>query len=53
MLHFLPPSTYMEGGLCLSFPIRFCMFRFGPRECKKAMMYSDQGRLNYNVQIWS
>ncbi|KAM5551077.1 hypothetical protein ABKV19_027451 [Rosa sericea] len=25
------------------------MFRFGPRESKKAMMYSDIGRLNCNV----
>lgn len=24
-------------------------FRFGPRESKKAMMYSDVGRLNCNV----
>lgn len=24
-------------------------FRFGPRESKKAMMYSDTGRLNCNV----
>lgn len=26
-----------------------CDFRFGPRESKKAMMYSDIGRLNCNV----
>ena len=26
-----------------------CYFRFGPRESKKAMMYSDIGRLNCNV----
>lgn len=27
----------------------FFQFRFGPRESKKAMMYSDVGRLNCNV----
>ena len=34
-----------------SFPcvVDFIWFRFGPRESKKAMMYSDVGRLNCNV----
>lgn len=27
------------------------LFRFGPRESKKAMMYSDVGRLNCNVSF--
>lgn len=29
--------------------VNFVWFRFGPRESKKAMMYSDIGRLNCNV----
>jgi exosome complex component MTR3 len=28
---------------------RTSLFRFGPRESKKAMMYSDKGKLNCNV----
>jgi hypothetical protein len=34
--------------LLCSLPDAFC-YRFGPRESKKAMMYSDTGRLNCNV----
>lgn len=31
------------------FDLSFGWFRFGPRESKKAMMYSDIGRLNCSV----
>lgn len=34
---------------CFSSIDVFVCFRFGPRESKKAMMYSDSGRLNCNV----
>jgi hypothetical protein len=42
--------TYLECLIGLSFLFfNYHLCSFGPRESKKAMMYSDVGRLNCNV----
>ena len=45
-------TVFVCPVLCLMwiFYLHF-FFRFGPRESKKAMMYSDIGRLNCNVSF--